>query len=104
MEPSAAGRRDAFAAHEDFDIGCDRHILTFQDFSEGTCFGIDRVIDGNHRAGFRQAIALNHSKTQSSPEFLKLGVDAGSAHNESPELPAETSMNHAMPPHGENRG
>src|SRR5512144_2364133 len=63
MEPTVICGCHAFTADEDFAVGRNHHVLSLYHFAERACSGIERMIDGNNRTGFRQPITLNNGKT-----------------------------------------
>src|SRR6476646_6669330 len=92
VQPVSLGGGHALAAHQDLAVGCNLHVLSFDNFSERHGPGIKRMIDGDHRTGFSQSVSLNDGEAEPFPEFLECAVDTRPAHDECPELPSEPSM------------
>src|SRR5215471_14416174 len=50
------------------------------------------MIDSNDGARFSEAVTLNDGKSQTTPEFFKVGIDSSATGHECPELPSEAGM------------
>ena len=90
--------RDVLAAHEDLAVGGDLHLDAGDRLADRSLLGAERMIQGDDRRGFGQAVALNDGEPELAPERLELAVERRRADDERPELPAEQPVHAAVAP------
>src|SRR5262245_874290 len=92
MQPLFLCIRDTFASHEDLAVGCNHHILTFDNLPNRPCPRIERMIHGHNRTRLCKPITLNNRKTSSLPEFFQRRIDSRTSDDKRPKLPSQTAM------------
>ncbi len=91
--------RDVLAAHQDFAVRRDLHIDAGDHFPHRPFLSAERMIQGDDRRGFGQAVPLHDHEPQLGPEGFKGAVERRGADDKRPEFQAEQPMNRAeMPP------
>ena len=58
----------------------------------------ERVVQADDRRGLSETVALDHDEAELGPERLEVAVERRRADDERPELPAEQSVDRAVPP------
>src|SRR5579862_1069794 len=88
----------AFAAYQNFAIGRDANFLAGYGFADRSAARAKRMIERYDRAGFGEPIALDHEKTQTSPERLDACGHFSAADNHGPEFVTQRAMDMAIAP------
>src|SRR5437773_4518321 len=68
-------RRNIFAAHEDFAVFGQLHLLPAHDPANRAAPQLEWMIDADEPGGFGHAVALNQRKAEPPPKLFGLGVE-----------------------------
>src|SRR5262249_39969275 len=94
--PIAGG--DVGSAHQNLAGLIELHLAAFQYLADRTLACAERMVEGDQRSGFSQAVTLNDDKAEASPELFGFGIERGAARDEGPELPTKLAVNAAKTP------